>query len=164
MYKKIIIVLSLLALVLIYFASIKSAMAYFTTYAEAEGSHPLVLQSQSEIIEKVEGWKKNIQIKNNYNTKIYVRVAVFSVQSLSISGEDWEEKKDDYWYYQKPLSPQDTTPVLEAKIAAPQDPPVQENFNVAVVYETIPVLYDKDGKPIEDWNQKVKRKELNHEE
>ena len=84
--------------------TIHSAIAYFTTYATASGSHPISIGSKTEIVEEFDNWTKHIQIQNTGENECFVRVKVFcgSQFTVQFSGEAgaWEERDGDgYWYY-----------------------------------------------------------------
>ena len=64
--------------------------------------------------------------------------------------------EDDYWYY-RPILPASTDPdnpsqttVLDAKIILPEGFD-RDNFNVVVIQECTPVVYDESGNATADW-------------
>ena len=132
--------------------SLQGAMAYFTTYASAGGGVVLDLGHSTEIEENFENWTKDIKITNTGDVDCYVRVKVLagSQFQLDINGIGWNSKDDGYWYYSNPVAPDGVTESLFAKITIPED--FMEDFNVAVVQECTPVLYDADGNPYADWS------------
>jgi hypothetical protein len=133
--------------------SIPGAMAYFTTYASAEGGAALELGHTTEIEEKFENWQKDIQIVNTGDVDCYVRVKVLcgSQFTLDISGAGWSYNDgDQYWYYADPTAPDAKTGSLLAQITMPEG--FLQDFNVAVVQECTPVQYDADGNPYPDWD------------
>lgn len=132
--------------------SLQGAMAYFTTYASAGGGAVLDLGHTTEIEENVNSWQKAITIRNTGDVNCYIRVKVLagSLFGLDISGKDWSSKEDGYWYYSDPVAPDGKTKVLTAQIIIPED--YKEAFNVSVVQECTPVLYDDNGNPYADWN------------
>ncbi len=137
--------------------SIQGAMAYFTTYASAEGSQTLELGATTEIEEDFKDWTKEIKIQNTGDVDCYVRVKVFAGSQFTIdySGyEDaWSKGEDDYWYYNDVVPVGGSTSALLATINLPSD--FEEDFNVAVVQECTPVQYNEDGTPYADWSLKV---------
>ena len=83
--------------------TIHSAIAYFTTYATASGSHTISIGSKTDIVEEFDNWTKHIQIQNTGENECFVRVKVFcgSQFTVQFSGEAgaWEERDSDgYWY------------------------------------------------------------------
>lgn len=135
--------------------SLQGAMAYFTTYASAGGGAVLELGHETEIEENFENWTKDIVITNTGDVDCYVRVKVLagSQFTLDISGGGWSSGNDGYWYYADPVAPDAQTASLLAKITIPED--FAEDFNVAVVQECTPVLYDENDDPYADWNLAV---------
>lgn len=135
--------------------SLQGAMAYFTTNVSAQGGVAVELGHTTEIVEKFESWTKDIKITNTGDVDCYVRVKVLagSQFTLEIGGEDWSRNEDGYWYYSDPVAPHQSTGSLLAKIQIPKE--LSQDFNVAVVQECTPVLYDEAGKPYADWNLAV---------
>ena len=172
MKKKLITILSLIALMSILFGVIGSAGAYFTTYTEAKGTRLVKFGGDSHIEEKVEAFVKKVVITNDADSHetVYVRASAFCGDDYSLvySGDGWE-KKDDYWYYSTPLAPGESTEELVISIydAKTGKIPVAEDgkeFNVVVIYETTPATVsgsDSDGKPVyepADWSKKAEAK------
>ena len=136
--------------------TIHSAIAYFTTYATASGSHPISIGSKTEIVEEFDNWTKHIQIQNTGENECFVRVKVFcgSQFTVQFSGEAgaWEERDDDgYWYYNDVLPAGGMTKELLAEITIPED--LKDSFNVVVIQECTQVLYKDDGTPYADWSK-----------
>lgn len=169
-------ILAAAALTLTTGVAVEKAMAYFTTYVVAEGSHELDLGfSITEPYEKVENWTKHITIQNTSENPCYVRVKVFAGSRYPLefedkSGGNWIKGKDDYYYWTGILSPQgtkdengkllDQTGELLAKIvekAVQNAQDQQQSVNVIVVQECTPVPYDDKGNPLTwdkvDWNR-----------
>lgn len=136
--------------------AIHSAMAYFTTYATASGSHAISIGSRTEIQEEFDNWTKHIKIQNTGENECYVRVKVFcgSQFTVDFSSEAgaWEERDGDgYWYYSDILPMGGETKELLAEITIPED--LKESFNVVVIQECTQVLYDENGSPYADWSK-----------
>lgn len=135
--------------------TIESSMAYFTTYVSAGGSEVIRLGAQTEIHEEVEKMIKHIQIENTSDNDCFVRVKVLwgtTFLNVSITDKDgsgnWYDGGDGYWYYKPVLKAHQLTSVLDAKIELP-DGFDKDSFNVIVLHECIPVVYDDNGNP--DW-------------
>lgn len=134
-----------------------SAMAYFTTYATASGSASLSLNNTVTVPdEEVVNWMKNVTIQNTGETDCYVRVQVFAGEkyqdSLQYSDENgkWTPGSDGYYYYS------DIVPVggeSEKLLVHIDNMDSEEDFNVIVVQESTPVLYDENDEPYADWNR-----------
>lgn len=157
MMKKINTILFALAGLLIMSGVIDSAWAYFTTYAEAAGSISIELGDVTEIEEEISEWTKRVEIASAADSgPVYIRAKAFSGSeyTLSYSSEGgWSDGNDGYWYYDQILyGGEKTEGRLLIKIeGVPKDAKAGDDFNVIVVYESTPVLYEEDGTPYADW-------------
>ncbi len=135
--------------------SLNGAIAYFTTSVSADGGHTLKLGSTTNIEEEFGDWTKDIKITNTGDVDCFVRVKVFagSQFTLEIGGNGWTSGADGYWYYKDPIEVGAMTESLFAKIQIPEE--FAEDFNVAVVQESTPVLYDENGEAYADWELAV---------
>ncbi len=159
--KKRDIFLAVFAAVLVLAGSAGSAWAYFTTYVEARGMLTLEMGDETTIDEpKFESWTKHIVVSSDKGSKpVYVRARAFcgSEYKLVYTGSSkWTPGSDGYYYYSDILNGGEKTEELLVKI---ENVPVEDvkdgsEFNVVVIYETTPVLYDESGKPYADWNAK----------
>lgn len=154
-------VLSVVALGMVASLTMKGALAYFTTYVSAGGSYVVNLGSQTEIHEDLSDMTKHISITNTSQINdCFVRVKVFyggdlnvSYQDKSESGDLWTySEKDGYWYYGPILAAGQSTEILDVKIKDLPEDFDRDSFNVVVIQECTPVVYDKDGNPTADWN------------
>lgn len=153
--------LSAAALLLTAAVGLKEASAYFTTYVSAGGSQIVHMGAQTEIEEDVTDMTKHISIRNaSQINDCYVRVKVFYAGPFEVtftdrseSGDLWTySEADGYWYYGPILPAGGATEILDAKIGGlPQDFD-RDSFNVVVVQECTPVIYDENGNPTADWN------------
>jgi hypothetical protein len=147
------------ALVLVLGVSVGTAMAYFTTYATAKGGVPITLGAQTSIHEEYGDWTKTISVENTGDVPVFVRAKVLAGSRIdvTITGTNWSLGKDGYWYYSEALPVGGTTANLVASIEKNAD--VTSSFNVAVVQECTPVMYDADGNAVTaenaDWNMKA---------
>lgn len=137
--------------------TIEGATAYFTTYVSAGGSQVVSLGAETEIHEEVSNMTKHISIENASATNdCFVRVKVFCGNELAINytqadgGSNWYRGEDDYWYYRPILAAGATTTVLDAQIVLPEGFD-KDNFNVVVIQECTPVVYDASGNAVADW-------------
>lgn len=145
-----------------------SAMAYFTTYATAAGGASLSLNNTVTIPEEdVVNWTKNVTIQNTGETDCYVRVQVFAgdkyQDSLQYSDENgkWTPGSDGYYYYS------DIVPVggaSEKLLVHIDNMDSEDNFNVIVVQESTPVLYDENDQPYADWSRVMDSGEVTAQE
>lgn len=148
-----------LAVVLVMAVSTKEAMAYFTTYATAQGSLPITLGPRTEVKEKFKDWVKTIQVENTGDVPVYVRVKVIAGSQFTITakGSNWSMGNDGYWYYSKPVAVGELTEPIDAYIKVAAE--VETSFNVVVVQECTPVSYDEAGNAVEavnaDWAQQA---------
>ena len=174
--------LTALALVLVLSAGIGGAYAYFTTYAQAEGGLPIALGNQREFTEDFSNWTKTLVVSNKTDRvdDIYVRARVFWPEKLYLgpertpielkctpTGDGWSGPIDSYYYYTASVKPGESTTKLTVQIdGLPKDgsedfKKLQEGdaFNVIVVYESIPVVYNADGTPVApteaDWTREL---------
>lgn len=136
--------------------------AYFTTHAAAKGSIEISLDEKTSVEESFGSWTKHVTISNDVDAAgsraVFVRAKAFSgtTYPLTYSGDsNWSPNDDGYYYYATPLNPGEKTSVLDVKISGVPESDkanIGDSFNVVVVYETTPVLYDEDGKPYADWS------------
>ena len=162
--KKRNLILSVLILALVLSAGIGSAWAYFTTFATARGGLTLHLGYRTEFEESVSDAAKHIVIRyddaGGANTQeVYVRVKAFGPEDgrhgLSLtSGEGWTPAADGWYVYTQALGP--GVPAASELVIGisgfTKEEAEQfkegENFNVAVVYECAPVIYNEDGSAV----------------
>lgn len=133
-----------------------TAMAYFTTYAEASGSLKLEMGftetvPSEEFIDKT----KHVTIKNTGNYDCFVRVKALAGEKYQeglvyIDPKEKWNPDGEYYVYKEPLAPGETTSELNIKIKCEA---TDANFNVIVVQESTKVLYDENNKPYADWSQ-----------
>lgn len=154
--------LALLAAGAVLSAGIGQAMAYFTTYAQAEGGFTVRLGDETNIREDFDDWKKILTIKNEEGSEpVFVRARAFYAPdslSLSYDGTGWsrEPDKDGYVYYSEPVPGGKTAEPLKVSISKiPEDIAKGDIFNVVVIYESTPALYDEEGNPNPDWNSEL---------
>ncbi|MCI8993474.1 MAG: hypothetical protein HFG80_12255 [Eubacterium sp.] len=153
-------VVSSAALLMLLAANFEDASAYFTTYVSAGGSQVVHMGSTTELHEDVTDMTKHISVTNASQTNdCFVRVKVFCGGQLQISyadrsenGNAWRYSEEDgYWYYNSILPAGASTEILDVKIG---DLPVdfdRDSFNVVVIQECTPVIYDEEGNPSADW-------------
>ena len=148
-----------LAVAAVMTAGLGQAWAYFTTYAAAEGGYTINLGDRTEITEHFLDWKKTVTVTNDQGAApVYVRVKAFgpSTHPLTYEGGGWTAGEDGYYYYGNPVPGGESTGPLEISIGnipEHKDPEDGDTFNVIVIYESTPVLYDKDGNALPaDWN------------
>ncbi len=144
------------ALTLAAVVSTGSAMAYFTTYAQAGGGAVVHLGfSQTVPEETVSNWTKHVTVKNTGESECYVRVRAFAGESyqaaLTYRDENgkWTTGKDGCYYYSDVVRAGEQSGELLIGI---DNLGKEESFNVIVVQEATPVLYDAAGKPYADWD------------
>jgi len=158
--------LSAAALLLVGTTVLPEAMAYFTTYASAGGGVEINIETtRNEVEEKVEGLTKQIQLSNTSSREEYVRVRVFCGSAFSLSFDrssgKWSEGEGGYWYYSDIVKPGEVTEPLLAQITVPDGH--EDDFDVVVIEESVPVFYDGDGSPYADWTMKAGRETTGEE-
>ena len=155
------------ALALTAAVSAGSALAYFTTYTQAAGGVALQLGSAQTIpLEEVDNWTKHVTVQNTGEVPCMVRVRAFTGSALegqlTYSGDNWSPAGDGYYYYSQVLEPGEATPdVLDIQI---DNTGMEEDFNVIVVQECAPVVYDGNNQPTGDWDNAVGTQEAQGEE
>ena len=149
------------ALMIVATLGIGSAMAYFTTYVLADGGVKVSMGSTVTVPqEKVEEGQKFIQIKNEGNYDCWVRIKVFAGAEHEFVYADesgkWTPGADDYYYYSDIVPVDGLTDELKVTIsellAEDEDSETNESFNVIVVQECTPVLFDENGEAYADWS------------
>lgn len=156
-----------LALLVLLAGRAETAEAYFTTYAEAEGGRPIVLGPRTEIREQYEDWVKHITVDNVGDAACYVRVKVFagSQVPVTVRGEGWTQDaaSPETWYYGEAV-PAGGSTERELRVEIGPVPEPVEGFNVVVLEECAPVLYDGAGNALpaasaEVWAQSFETEE-----
>lgn len=135
------------------------AYAYFTAVTSATGEKAITLGYSAETDEDFDGEDKAITMKNTGDTDVMVRVILLGVQpregvDISIAGSGWAktEATDDYevWnYVADALHPNETTPALKVDLTQKIDPDnslTHINFDIQVVGQCSPAVYDDSGK------------------
>lgn len=156
---------SALALGILSISAIPAAYAYFTTYCEAEGGGPIMLEEKTEITESFSEWTKTVSIKSDEGSApVFVRARAFAGQDIKLTYKfdegQWIEGNDGFYYYSSVLQPGDATSNLLVHIGnIPEGKEDDPDFNVVVVYECTPVQYDDEGNLMDpqkaDWSVKL---------
>ena len=149
--------LAALAAVLALCASVGTASAYFTTYAQARGGYTIELGDRTEIYERFSQWTKHVAVMSEPDSEpVFVRVRAFWGETYDVEydgGAAWTEGADGFWYCDSILNGGEETPELDIHIVnVPAYVEEGDGFNVVVIYETTPVLYDGNGAPYADWS------------
>lgn len=144
-----------LAVCLIAGARADMSTAYFTAYDSVNGGKTVTQVSKTAINEEVDGFTKTVSVTNTGNIPCYVRVKFFAGSEISLeySGDGWTLRDDGYAYYGPEVAPGDTSGELVAIVVPPEE--YEEDFNVIVVEESTPVLYNEAGEPYANWELKV---------
>lgn len=147
-----------LAVCLIAGARADTSTAYFTAYDSVNGGKTVAQVSTTTVTEKWErgNFTKTVSVTNTGNIPCYVRVKFFKGSekiSLEYSGDGWTLHDDGYVYYNPEVAAGTTTGELVAKVVVPEG--YEEDFNVIVVEESTPVLYNEAGEPYANWELKV---------
>lgn len=159
MKNKRIICLAVAALLLIGSLTIEKTMAYFTAYDLAEGGVKLELGFTETVPkEDVVSGQKKITLTNIGDYACYVRLKALTgdkykdqlVYSEPDGAGKWTPGEDGYYYYSDILQPGESTTQLNVSFAFPEEEPA--DFNVIIIQECTPVLYDENGNPYADWN------------
>lgn len=157
-------VLASLAVILVLTASVGSAMAYFTAYAEASGGYTIHLGDETRVEEEFDSWTKHVSIANAEESEpVYIRVKAFCGNEYELVYSDesgkWSPGQDGYYYYSEIVPAGGKTDVLDIRIDhVPADVTDADSFNVAVIYESTPVSYTPDGDSYPDWDASLQTK------
>ena len=132
-----------LALTLVLNIDVSSSHSYFTTYVSAAGGYTNELHLvKTKTDETFDGGAKHITIQNIGEADCYVRVRVLSGLLVGLEYEDptgnWVQD-GEYWYYMPILKAGAESDELKAKITPM--PGMDQNYNVVVEQECIPVKY-----------------------
>ena len=155
--------LAAVVLTLVAGIAVEHAMAYFTTYVEAKGGYTVDLGfTRTEIKEDVEFGKKVISLKNTGDYDCYVRLKALTGDAYKDSlmysepsgAGKWIPGAEGYYYYSDIVVPEGNTSELVVKFAFPEGKE-PTNFNVIIIQECTPVLYDATGNPYADWSVKA---------
>lgn len=153
------VLLAAAALTLTATLTVGSAMAYFTAHSEASGAVRMNIGfTETEVDETVDGDGKHVTIKNIGDYDCFVRVKVFSVIDVDYSPfSGWEDGGDGYWYYTPVLPAGGSTEELLVTFEYPvnTEEDKKEEFNIIVVQECTPVVYDEAGSPAADWDRVI---------
>ena len=145
------------ALTLALGVSAGGAMAYFTTYDTASGRASLSLDNTVTVpVEEVSDWTKHVTIQNTGDMDCFVRARAFAGEKyqdgLQYSDESgkWTPGSDGYYYYSDMVPAGASAEELTIHI---DNMDSEESFNVIVVQESTPALYDEQGNPYADWDR-----------
>ena len=162
---------AILALALLAAVAIEPAVAYFTASATNTGAVTIDVGNRTKIDEPdVVDWVKHIVVTaKDDSVPVYVRARAYSGSTYPLEyvvpeGSKWTEGDDGWWYYEDILNAGESTEeeFLVQITNVPKDAVDGNTFNVSVVSEDVPVLYDEDGNPYADWT--LTYKDLNAEE
>ena len=149
------VILAAAALALTVSLSVGSALAYFTAYSTAKGTVPLNIGFTETVPEEtVDENGKHVVINNIGDYDCFVRVKVFSDIEVTYNPkntDDWTDGGDGYWYYNPVLPAGEKTSELVVSFEYPTGEDKTEEFNIIVIQECTPVVYNADGSAAADW-------------
>lgn len=159
--------MAMAAMILVGTLTVKSAMAYFTTYASAKGSMQMHMGFTETVPrEEVDSKGKHITVENVGDYDCFVRVRAFAPTEITLTyqAEDsgWTDGGDGFWYYDQILSAgKSTDTALNVSYTFPktEDEDSPEEFNIVVIQECTPVLYKADGMAYADWTNTITDRE-----
>lgn len=108
--------------------------------------------------EEIDEKGKHVSIKNEGDYDCFVRVKAFAPVALTYLAPDggWQAGDDGYWYYESVLPAGETTKQkLNISYQFPSGDGKASEFNVVVIQECTPVLFDANGNAYADWNHAV---------
>lgn len=149
--------------ILLFFAAAMPVFAYFTGYADTAGGGVVDVSCEPEIQEEVEPGEflKHVSIKcGDTSGEMFVRVRAVAPRSATVSygpADGWR-CQDGWYYWDDVVGPGEATGILDVQ-AAPSNPDnlvggADGNvpWDVHVVCEAVPAIYDDDGNPYPDWS------------
>lgn len=146
-------------------ATLQPALAYLTGSSTVGGHVPVEpLKTTTIITEPVEGLTKSIVVSlvndPEPSAPVWTRVLIVKGETFGIDpqpGEGWSQGADGWWYYDGVLDKDNpSTTALDVTITdVPEGTVDGEYFDVVVIYECTPVLYESDGTPYADWSFKL---------
>ncbi|MBQ2040609.1 MAG: hypothetical protein II482_00525 [Lachnospiraceae bacterium] len=148
--KKNKLLLTALAVILAMGVMVAPALAYFTAHTEAAGGIALDLGHQTTIDEEFYDWGKIISVNNEGPESCYVRVQAFSSERLEVKASGaWTDGGDGWWYYNDIVDAGESTTPLDVAISDKSEKELVDGqiVDVAIVYESMKVVYDENGKP-----------------
>ena len=115
--------------------------------------------TDTDIEEKVIDGKKQLQLENTGDYDCYVRLKALTGDAYKDniqyfepdSAGKWTPGEDGYYYYSDIVAPKGLTSQLDVGFTFPTKEPT--DFNIIIIQECTPVLYDEDGNPYADWNE-----------
>lgn len=156
--------LLVVSLLLVACVGVGSALAYFTTYTEAKGSGEISLGfADTEINETVHKGVKIVSVKNAKDAaECYVRVKVIVneqyqnlVKYTETDGvKNWTPGEDGYYYYKNIVASDEETTELVVLLTGISEI-AKDDFNVIVIQESTPVLYNENGEAYANWDIKA---------
>ena len=164
------VLIAILALALALGTGIGTAWAYFTTYATAKGSYTLKLGDTTDIEETVVEGKKEVSISVSEDSQpVFIRAKGYCGSEYSLSydgGGNWTENTDangeKWWYYNTPVEARGKTEKLIINILDKDGNKIDASkiedghqFNINVVYETTPAVYNEEGTATANWDKDV---------
>ena len=100
---------------------------------------------------------KHVTITNTGDYDCFVRVKAFAPMELTYTAPNggWKAEDDGYWHYKEVLPAKESTSELNISYKFPEGKDKPEEFNIVVIQECTPVLYDENGNPYADWNHVI---------
>ncbi len=159
--KKRTLFLAVLAVVLVLSSGIGTALAYFSTYADARGGYVIRLQGRTEIEEEITAGRKTVVIRNLGETATdvghspaFVRVSAVadSLGRLDYSKNTsalWQQN-GNYWYYLQPIMTGEETEAFIIDVKLNRELKEGEKLDVIVSYDSVPAVFKENGDPDPD--------------
>lgn len=155
--------IALLAVMMLIITSIGVTAAYFSDTDKVEGDAQLNLKGETKIEEGDKDFKQ-IVITNTGKADLIVRAKLFGIDEniMDVTIPSGWAAGDGGWYYFKTILPGDQSPQattgapievkLKEKLTPKQIAELGDSFEVTVVHEATPVVYDG-GKLVipDDW-------------
>lgn len=154
--------LAALAIASVLGMGIAPAGAYFTDSSTANGGIPIGITPSTDFYEWYENGVKHLTVTNSADASspVFVRARAYTSLPTTIAGSGWTAADDGWYYYGPAIAPGGTSEDLTVTIQFPTirstDEPngaeIGDNYNIIVVYESTPAIYDAQGNPAPDWS------------
>jgi len=140
-------ILTIAAILLVLVTAVGLAGAFFSDYEHAIGQATFTLGGDTTIEEEVTDTEKTIKILNRGDGEAFVRLCVYGPDEMVVTpGEGWSKGDGGFWYYNQVLPSGGETSSIVASIANIPVTVDLSEFDIIVVHESVPVVYDTEGK------------------
>ena len=150
----------ILAITIAFMISLIVGATYSYVYDNsiANGSVNISVTTLANISERDSNNIKYVKVTSSNdesNMPLYTRIKTITddysnIEFLNLTNTNWDYRSDGYVYFKNILDPGDETTELEIKMNKLLETNLENNtnFNVTVIFETYPVIYDDSANPL----------------